>query len=473
MPERRFHPATSALRWPVLAATLAVLAVVVSSAGFFLNRPPPEPPQHLLFVVIDALRADGLSLHGNPLATSPSFEALADEALVFERAWAQGTYTQSSFWSYMTSSYVRSHGWDYPVPGPLPEVGLCHRDDLHTLAEVLSNQGFVTRAMSVNAFLKHEWGFPRGFDSWNARGWTPPADAKKRKFSLIRECRQRIRRWHDGQRHFLYVHAMEPHLPLEPSKAARERFGLAQGKSFAVKDVRRLERQRSAEEEEQARRYYHAEVWDADRFLQRLLQVLERQDLLDETLVVVSSDHGERLFQHDTYGHRKGVWQELVHVPLLLRAPGLEPGRVARPVELVDLAPTIMRLLGLEGAIPEAWQGEDLLDQDAQPLAVSERLGEVALALDGRLKGVRDAQGGWQVFDLEQDPTEQHPLQDAGAILERLRMAYAHWAERTPIGEADQQAEPVGMCRQGKEKEESGEELSEEQEALRELGYLE
>ncbi len=435
-----------------------------------------EPPaRNLLFVVVDAWRVDALALYGNPQATNQRLGAHAGDFAIFEAAWAQGTYTQSSFLSYMTSSHPRTHGWDFPIAQAIPASGFCGRQDLPTLAEVLAARGFTTTACVNNRYLHPKWGFARGFERWNRlpaeqldqldleRGEMPYLGDHR----VARWAAQAMESWDDGQRHFLYVHILRPHLPLAPSDGARRALDLpSEPRTISVEEARRLEREGIIEEREQARAYYLGSVWDADRSLGEILDALEEAGQARKTAVVITADHGEKAFEHGDYGHAAGIWDHLVRVPLLIRAPGLQPGRRKQPVSLIDLAPTALALLGLEAG-PSAWQGGDLLAGGAGPV-VSQRLDEVAISKDGRWKALR-AQGAWSLYDLARDPDELQPVTDRPELLAELRRAFQEWTRATPVGEIDEQAAPVGICAQQST---AGEKEALE-EALRELGYVE
>jgi arylsulfatase A-like enzyme len=377
----------------------------------------------------------------------------------------------------MTSTHVRTHGWDFHVPGPQPTGGFCGRSDLPTLAEVLGEQGFSSHAVSLNAFLRVDMGFPRGFGIWNGqdvarleRGEGPDPD--RQGVQLFRSVGEAVQGWHDGGRHFLYVHTMHTHLPLDPTDHARERFALPEGGVVRVNDARRMEQDGTPEERSLTRELYHAKAWDADRAIRRIVRTLRSEGLLEDTIVVITADHGELLFDHgDRYGHSSGVWQELARVPLLIRAPGLEPARVGRPVALLDLAPTILGQLGLEAAIPDLWQGIDMFDPEgaaAERPVVTERLGQVAISTDGRMEAMRDEEQRWSLYDLDQDPNERSPLVDRLALDELIEV-YRGWEDSVPEGQLDQEAEPVGMCR-GELAVKKEAQLTEQ---LRELGYVE
>jgi uncharacterized sulfatase len=200
-----------------------------------------------------------------------------------------------------------------------------------------------------------------------------------------------------------------------------------------------------------------------DRRVRRILDAVDARS----TVVAFLSDHGEEMWEHGDYGHQDGVWEALTHVPLVLRAPGLEARRVAAPVGLLDLPPTLLALLGIAD-VPSGWQGQDLLAARRRPGTVAQRFADVAVTSDGRLKmiGAPGTSAAWTLFDLARDPAEQRPLAgDAGAAA--VRSLHESWTAATPKIDRDRNAEPVGMCGSLAASEEE-----EQRERLRSLGYV-
>jgi arylsulfatase A-like enzyme len=431
-------------------------------------RGTAQPPQNLLVVVVDTLRADALGVYGNPTQPSPGIDAHAAESVVFERAWAQSTFTPGSYVSYMSSTWVRTHGWDYG-PADYPDPGICGWSDLEMLPEVLSRHGFERVALVANHALHPKRGFPRGFERWNGidvSGLEGSAALAPERWMLddeavVERAIREIAAWDRGRRHFLYVHLLSPHLPLMPSPAARERYGLAPEGAIDLALIQRLRQRSTPFEREVTRRAYLAAVHDMDRRVRRILDAVHRED----TVVAFLSDHGEEMWEHGDYGHQDGVWEALAHVPLIVRAPGLEARRVPAPVGLLDLPPTLLPLLGIRD-VPRSWQGQDLFAPSLRAGVFSQRFTEVAVTADGRVKaiGAPEANGAWVSFDLARDPAEQHP-QPMGT--RELTSLYETWAGTTPLARRDRGAEPVGMCRSL-----SPEEKDEQQERLRSLGYV-
>jgi membrane-anchored protein YejM (alkaline phosphatase superfamily) len=363
-----------------------------------VEKAPTTAPKHALLIVIDTARADVARE-----VDMPNLEALAARGTQVERAWSSGTWTAPSVISLFTGMSVREHGWDLPAArlGKYPKI-----PEAPTLASVLQGAGFGTAALYANPYLSESLGFDRGFDSYTRL----PDSAMLKHWSPI------VMSWSDGRRHFAYVHLLGPHSPLDPSPEARKKHGVEDrwitGQGF---DVGAAKRNQEPGVREAYAKAYRAELEDADRMIGQLVSALG--PYRNDTLVVVTSDHGELLGEHDVLEHGSWVWEELTHVPLV----------VDRPIELpdalsIDSIPAIVtEALGVEHRWPTPSRPE-------APALVSQREGKLAIS-DGKLKGIWD-KGVAQYFDLQADPGEATPLPSAPEI-DALKAA---WEARTPAG---------------------------------------
>jgi arylsulfatase A-like enzyme len=178
-------------------------------------------------------------------------------------------------------------------------------------------------------------------------------------------------------------------------------------------------------------RYYDSEIAFTDHHVGRVLDRLERLELLDRTLVVFTADHGEELLDHGRFGHAHSLYQELVGVPLILRIPGEAPRVASEPAALVDLFPTILDHLGLEA--PEGLVGHSLLARpsDRTLFAETSRKAELRAAARGRWKLVLDVESGeTRLYDLRADPLERSPLPAEGPEAVALRSELEAWMGR-------------------------------------------
>lgn len=369
-----------------------------------------QPAKHVLLVLVDTLRADR-----QERAQTPVLDELARRGARVPRAWSAGTWTVPSVVSLFTGMSVRQHGYDestgqlgrYPR---LPAVPF--------LAEHLAAQGFATTGLYANPYLAEDLGFDRGFESWRR---SADKAMPKQVARLVEE------QWSSGERQFLYLHLLGPHSDLKPSEAARERHGL-EAEWFDDRGgigIGKAKRDRPQGARAVYSRAYDAVIEDTDARLGEILAALgpHRED----TLVLVTSDHGELLGEHKLCGHGYWLWEPLTHVPLIVDHPHLEGTEESLPHTLgIASVPALLDLgLGLE---PGPWP----VAADAALPLVAQRQGKVALSPDGRFKGIWHSPNSSkvEVYDLRNDPEEAAPLlSDQG-----LPAARSAWEAATPEG---------------------------------------
>jgi len=313
-------------------------AVLVAPAEVL--APDDEPLPNLLLIVVDTLRADRLTPYGCAEETSPRIGRLADEGVVFARATAQCSWTIPSVASLLTGRYPARIGvqWgrELEIDPAFPLV-----------PEQLASAGYDTACIFGNGIVDANWGFARGFDHF-VLGRALELTAERITDHAI-EWLER----HGRDRFFLYVHYIDPHDGYEPPH--RNNPFIRKGEGVPNQRIHELFLGREqADEEELARirRAYDAEVFFADREIGRLLDHLRRAGLDRHTAIVLTSDHGEEIADHGGFRHGLSQYVEQTRVPLILRLPDREhAGIVVRdPVELIDVAPTLRELAGLDAA---------------------------------------------------------------------------------------------------------------------------
>ncbi len=296
---------------------------------------------NVVLIVVDTLRADWTTPYGFEQDTSPEIARWAERGLLFERTLAQSSWTKMSMASLFTSLWPNSHGIRLATDG-LSEGAT-------TLAEVLQEADYKTFAVVSNGWLDQSFGFHQGFDRYvfpQGKGsiglgkgsvW-PHADR------IFEEALRIINVQSKEEPFFLYLHFMDVH-----EFAAPPEF-----KTFGM---------------DSAGSYLAAIRWTDDA-IERLRKHLDRKGLLDNTIMVFASDHGETFGEHHIYGHARNVLTPVLHVPLVIRLPfPTQPVRVSTQTLNLDIAPTLLDLLKIE--IPESFQGESLI-----PLVESEIAGK-------------------------------------------------------------------------------------------------
>ncbi len=317
--------------------------------GFASCAREPRRP-NVLLVVIDTLRADRLGCQGGARDLTPNLDRLAAEGVRFANAWSQAPWTLPSTASLLTSLYPEQHG----AGGSLPRFrGL--DPTVRTLAEDLRDAGYRTGSIVNVAFLDEPFGLTRGFEDVDAKHFE-----SNRVVRRATETTDAALAWlekGDGRPFFLLAHYFDPHAVYDPPQPYRRRFaaegdreedGFVFGTRVEMIAIRRGELVPDPATLERAERLYDGEVAYTDHEVGRLLAGLEALGLAEDTLVVVTSDHGEEFGDHGGFEHGHTMYTELLHVPLLLRLPGVLPRRVVdAAVRLVDVAPTVLELCGL------------------------------------------------------------------------------------------------------------------------------
>lgn len=346
----------------------------------------PTPARHLLLVSLDALGAKHVGAYGEVRDTTPHLDALAREGVLFEEAWVQQVWTPTSHLSLLTGVYPQTHGASHERAAH-PRVP--------TLAEILAAKGFDTAAYTgIGGYMRPESGLGRGFDTFVIGTGDARVDTPGRLGWL---AEQATRSAADPEhRFFLFAHAYDVHsdvgteVPYASPPAYRAHFANAQrgwerrGDTALLDELGRSGGP-SARDVEAVHELYDAGVRFTDaEALAPLLDALDRLGLAEDTLVVVTADHGDEIFEHGRGGHQQ-PYRETARVPLVMRGPGLPAGRrVEELVELVDLAPTLLAQLGIEA--PEIMQGEDLSPLLTRPEGATPQRGSAFV--DGIMGGV-------------------------------------------------------------------------------------
>lgn len=370
----------------------------------------PEDHWNVILIILDTLRADRLGSYGHDRPTSPNLDALAARGVRFETAVSQSPWTRPSHISLFSGLY----------PASVHAVG--HRP----LAWQFSHAGYLTWAVTGGGQIHPAFGFGTGFDRYRVDNWVRDVPGVLEQFAANASRSQ-----------FLFLHTYEIHDPYRHTALVGE---LPEGRMRRPYSLEKYKRQKALgidpneAEQEYVRALYDSGVAFTDLSLGKLFQGLETRGWLENTVVVVTSDHGEQHWEHSAFGHGKNLYDHQLLVPLILYVPpglALEAG-LPRPqgtvidqqVQLVDLYPTLLELLGIETEQPVS--GRSLL-----PMLRGEALPEVAAFAENttvnpqkkalrsrRYKFVRTFSDGtgepeFELYDLEADPGERTNIASA------------------------------------------------------------
>ncbi len=414
-------PDAPAKRWALLAL-LALVPLVAASAPVEprpADGPPPLPSCdhcNLLIVVVDTLRADHLGYAGYARPTSPAIDTFVADARRFDRCVAQATWTVPSTASLLCSAYPGTHQLVYG-PGDTEEWSSLG-EGVTTLAEVLDDAGYETTALIGNPVLRPRLGLDRGFDHYDLQ-----SDEE-----VIADAARQLVGWGEGGS-FLYLHLLGPHPGLDPPPPFDTLFGPAAGPlpdgGLSYQHLRECSPALKSAYQAWYRNLYDASIRYTDKMLGDLFALLRATGIEDETVIVLTSDHGEHLFDHGLLGHGMSVFEPLAHVPLAIRVPGDETRVFSPVVEQVDLAPSLLDVLGIPVDPAWQWDGDTL---GSGELGFCQQ-GPRESVRDRRFKLIVDRSTGTEILhDLELDPAETTDFGSRNAqVRDTLRDEIRRW----------------------------------------------
>ncbi|MFQ5706802.1 MAG: sulfatase [bacterium] len=439
-----------------------------------MNKP------NILLISIDTLRADHLSCYGNRCRTTPNLDRIAEEGLLFTSAYTTASWTPPSHASMFTGLYPSQHGVvdEYKLNARIP-----------TLAEILSNNGYLTCGFSNNSMVGNIVGLDRGhqfFDEvWVGAEYS---NIVSRGLGFLgRKLVQLMGKSDEGAKvttrralkwlgenicgsmpFYLFIHHIDVHNPMKAPRPFRYRFlsaalkkKLDMAKIWRVADNPLIcltdHLELNNDEIEALQCIYDEELAYVDFKIGQVLNFLRQRHVLDDTLLIITADHGEHFGEHNLYSHVASLYEPVLHIPMILRYPRLVEGgmRSEKLVQLVDIFPTVLDLLDLQytGDLPlhsrsllsEGHESRDLYAEweGRVPHFVRNRLGKNVHPEDlklyttkqnmirsGKFKLIVNARDQAELYDLEQDPLEQTNL--ASAQPERvteLKNRLSNWLE--------------------------------------------
>ncbi len=461
----------------LVLCALAIGSLLPSCKPAEKNNEQPN----VLFIVLDTTRADRLGLYGHNRPTTPFLDEWSKKALVFDDCQSVSSTTVPSHASMFTGQLPSSH---------LTDNGHPTLDDKHeTLAEILGSNGYRTFLFSANPFISEDNNFDQGFETaehpWSEQHIAQSADIIRSKIDPADESSElprkiksgRVENWaikacgevaedalvswldrtEKNKPFFAFINYMEAHRPLLPPRRLREKFMTkAQVRRsyktdvswtrmweyvFGLFDYRK-------EEEEAINLTYDAAVAELDEILESLITSLDDRGNLDNTIILITADHGEHLCEHHLLDHQYSLYQPLLKVPMILWHPKVKAGRNTDPVSNIDVFPTILALAGVgnnpnanEYAVsltqtrPRRLLRSDYFSPPKKPISDVKRkkrnwndkpfLRRLRSIVDGKYKLIWSSDESHELYDLQVDPGELHNLfqqeqEIATAILSRL-----------------------------------------------------
>ena len=439
--------AISVVAWSTITERRAARLVAESATG----------APNVLLLVWDTARASSLSLYGYGRPTTPRLDSLARTGVTFDRAISTASYTLPSHASIFTGKWADelNANWQAPLDGEI------------TLAQVLSNAGYRTGGFSANRhYVNRAWGLARGFAHFDEHrlGFQNVA----RSGSLLRavvnsETFRRLlsfdnqlarvsaddnaralvswlRRGDQSRPYFAFVNFMEAHAPYLP----REPFATKFLGARTPEERKVLHRQARGNLDEMSvevglglKDAYDASIASLDDAVGRLLETMKRDGQLENTLIIVTADHGEEFGEHKLFGHGNSLYYQSIHVPLVVVMPGRVPSgkRVDQVVSTREIASTVLDLVGSAEKLPGSslravWESNT---PDSNAVAVSlvtgdyrltnvarSRAGDVMSAVSARSQVIRNADGSLEAFDLQVNRNGDTPMTELSVDATRL-----------------------------------------------------
>jgi len=451
---------------------------------------------NVIVLVWDTVRADRMSLYGNEVATTPWLDKWASAGRVYDTAVSPSFWTLPAHASLFTGTHVQTHGATW--------ANRWLSDEAITMAEWFDASGYATFGWSTNPNVHSLRNTQQGFETFlspfdEALPWRKkvlaatkrrlhPKDAstpasprwkgKRKEVPIIAGgvARDALFSWMDDKRpkdkpFFAFVNLMEAHGPRLPTKVSRQSAMQNETdlkRSFTVSSAPGRLRKATANarpysdtQKRVLRSVYDASLMDLDRATRIMFEGLEERGALDNTIVVLTSDHGEAFGEHGYYRHNRGLHQEVVGVPLVVWYPkALSPKRVSRPVSTAEVFAALCELTGLEQPPVDGFMPSGLLEATKAPVVADGRepVGKrkrkdpdfmwqerMAIYL-GEWKLIAGQNGEAELYALKDDPAEQaNRAEQRPEVVAELTQALANWQSSTPVqSKKDRSGAPAG-----------------------------
>lgn len=398
--------------------------------------------KNVILITIDALRKDTFGIYGSKNMLTPFMDSLKEKCMIFTRAQATGPYTQSSFQGILASSYYLEYG---------KEKKLSEKKIL--ISEVLKSKKITTAAFHSNAYLSYYFGYNRGWNTF----YDSMNDKVTDIYPFIRgdEINRKVDSWlsdHTTDKEyspfFLWVHYMDVHEPyiaeekylnmIDPSINLKKEEMFDLFKNVILKrDISDMDTVKIL------KKLYMAKVAETDSYVKDLFSSLKKYNVLDESTVIITSDHGDEFSEHGGLSHDGKMYSELLDVPLLVyNTNRAREKMVDSLVSLIDISPTIAYLF--KAGVPQVYKGATIIpvDEYKERVCYGEAMGKVGnkekdtdkpiyYLRQGDLKIIyKEAEKSWEMYDLAKDPKEKNNIVEnsySNSLKEKLTPMISRW----------------------------------------------
>lgn len=366
---------------------LLIIALSINAAGVGLKYFNPNTGPNIILLLMDTLRADHLGCYGYTRPTSPHIDEFGKGSLLFERALSNSPWTKPSMGSLFTSKYPSSHlafNWS----DDLNDVNL-------TLAELLKNLNYFTVAFQTNPILSKNHNFNQGFMLFED---IPHENAEL----VVSQFSHWLEKYKSGRPFFAYLHFMDPHLPYEaPAEFLKPFESRPLESEFTGQEhptlIRKATGQGITDDDKQhLTNLYDAEIRYLDSNFEKIISALEKKGLKDNTVIILTSDHGEELWDHGSFEHGHTLYREVLHVPLIIGYSKSIPSRsINSLIHLMDLLPTVLHLAGQD--ITRDLNGKSLIPSEIEGKPASRTMYFEGLLYGTEKKGI--LREGWKLIE--------------------------------------------------------------------------
>ncbi len=388
--------------------------------------------KNVVLLTIDTLRKDAVGCYGSEESYTPFIDSIQGKSIRFNRCMSVGPYTQASFPGLLTSTYYFEFGREKMLS---PKRML--------VSQVVKNGGFSTAGFHSNPYLSDYFGWNRGWDTFYDSMMDDVTDMYP--YILGDKINAKVDAWlgnqiqGDYRPFFLWAHYMDVHEPYIPNETtiAQVDPGIRLSKDEMFNLFKDVVLPRNASDPETnilLKKLYQAHVLEVDAYAKTFFGILEKHGILDDTIVIITSDHGDEFGEHGSLSHDGKMYNELINVPLMIYDPDLTEGKVSDAlVSGVDVPTTIAHVFGLD--VPESHHGQSLLPLDRvenRPI-MGESIGKLQHKVRETDRSVtfyqeenvrisyRAEDERWEMYDLAADPEEKKNIIEAASSSKEMK----------------------------------------------------